>query len=446
MMGSTDEGSPLSFVSLVTLLQLIFIFMYGFLVHLPSENGAAGDGDSDFDRINSIWPLYENVHVMIFVGFGFLMTFLAQYSWSSVSYCMLVSVLCLQWGILCDWIWEDVFTGRWNELVLKTENLVSGDFAAAATLISFAGILGRITPTQLVAMAFLEVCFYSLNKQIIFLKLLAIDDGGSIYIHTFGAYFGLAVSAVLGEPLGNPTKAEILNSSIYQSDLFAMIGTLFLFIFWPSFNAVQCHKNGFLKERAVINTVLALSCSAMMAFASSKLFEPNHKFNMVHVQNATLAGGVTIGAAADLVTEPYVPMLLGVVAGIVCTAGYSFLSPYLESKGLRDTCGVNNLHGIPGVLGGIASIFVVWFSEPSNERFSDEIYPADRSTGEQALYQAFALFVTLAISMTSGFLVGTLLKSCCFKQCKNAYCDSTYWVLQDEDDIEEHKLGYSNLS
>ena len=47
---------------------------------------------------------------------------------------------------------------------------------------------------------------------------------------------------------------------------------------------------------------------------------------------------------------------LGMVAGLVSTLGFAFLQPALEATlGLRDTCGVLNLHGIPGVLGGIAA-------------------------------------------------------------------------------------------
>jgi ammonium transporter Rh len=35
------------------------------------------------------------------------------------------------------------------------------------------------------------------------------------------------------------------------------------------------------------------------------------------------------------------------------------LTPYLQDKfGLYDTCGVHNLHGIPGILGGIVSAIV----------------------------------------------------------------------------------------
>lgn len=41
-------------------------------------------------------------------------------------------------------------------------------------------------------------------------------------IHTFGAYFGLMVTRVLYRP--NLSKSQQRNSSVYHSDLFAMIG------------------------------------------------------------------------------------------------------------------------------------------------------------------------------------------------------------------------------
>lgn len=43
-------------------------------------------------------------------------------------------------------------------------------------------------------------------------------------IHTFGAYFGLVVTRVLYRP--NLNKSKHRNSSVYHSDLFAMIGKL----------------------------------------------------------------------------------------------------------------------------------------------------------------------------------------------------------------------------
>lgn len=48
----------------------------------------------------------------------------------------------------------------------------------------------------------------------------------------FGAYFGLAVSYIIGKP-----KASASCEGGHIADLFSLIGTLFLWIYWPSFNA-----------------------------------------------------------------------------------------------------------------------------------------------------------------------------------------------------------------
>lgn len=43
---------------------------------------------------------------MIFVGFGFLMTFLKKYGFSSVGFNMLIAAFGLQWGILMQGFWH----------------------------------------------------------------------------------------------------------------------------------------------------------------------------------------------------------------------------------------------------------------------------------------------------------------------------------------------------
>ena len=44
--------------------------------------------------------VFQDVHIMIFIGFGFLMTFLKKYGLSAMSLNMLIAVICLQWATL----------------------------------------------------------------------------------------------------------------------------------------------------------------------------------------------------------------------------------------------------------------------------------------------------------------------------------------------------------
>ena len=72
--------------------------------------------------------------------------------------------------------------------------------------------------------------------------------------------------------------------------------------------------------------------------------------------NATLAGGVVMGASCDLIVNPGFAMLTGAIAGGVSALGFLYLNAFFREKfNLHDTCGVHFLHGIPGLLGGFTS-------------------------------------------------------------------------------------------
>lgn len=99
--------------------------------------------------------------------------------------------------------------------------MVTSDFGAAAALITMGAVLGRASPFQLIITTFFELIFYSSNEALNIHVFQAADIGGSMLIHTFGAYFGLAVSVMLYRKKASDHPK---NSSVYHSDLFAMIG------------------------------------------------------------------------------------------------------------------------------------------------------------------------------------------------------------------------------
>jgi ammonium transporter Rh len=68
-----------------------------------------------------------------------------------------------------------------------------------------------------------------------------VDAGGSTTIHAYGAYYGLTVCMVLTKKAKPRTNIKIS----YISNITALLGTLFLWIYWPSFNYGLVAQNNF---------------------------------------------------------------------------------------------------------------------------------------------------------------------------------------------------------
>jgi ammonium transporter Rh len=124
--------------------------------------------------------------------------------------------------------------------------------------------------------------------------------------------------------------------------------------------------------------------------------------------NATLAGGVAIGSASDVIVTPWAAMLIGWLGGVLSAIGFQKIGPWLNTKlKLADTCGVNSLHGMPGIFGAIVSAIAIGAS--SGNGFPADYFPAvgeDKSLSPQFWAQILALIVTLVISMASGAIGG----------------------------------------
>lgn len=217
-----------------------------------------------------------------------------------------------------------------------------------------------------------------------------------------------ALAYSLGDAASNTPGGEEKLGTSRHNGTFAMIGTLFLFCFWPSFNAGLLV--GAAQHRAVINTVLSICASTVTAFAVSKSVHNGKRFDMEHIQNATLAGGVAIGASCDMLFNSFGAILTGSVAGIVSSYGFSFLAPILKRNGLTDICGIAHLHLMPGIIGGVASAIAAAGITTSNGEYStaaiDAQFPGRSVEGRSAIEVGGYQMAMTVISLTFGALLG----------------------------------------
>ena len=297
---------------------------------------------------------YERaIHIMamLLVGFGFLMVFVKKYGRAALTATyLLVSVALPLYFLQASYHGLDSSAGVIDQLILA-------EFAAASLLICAGAVLGRLKMHQYLILGLLFVPCYALNEWIVLnggLGLITgkvVDTGGSIVIHAFGAIFGLGVAAAMT----TPKEAQITLECDDTSDRYSLLGSMVLWVFWPSFCAALVAPADVPKT--AVNVILALCGSTLATYCASVRLRG--KISAADIANATLAGGVAIGSTCEHAV-PGVAFAIGILAGVVSTFGFAVIQDKLTQLTRKvDTCGVFYLHGLPGLLGGMAALVVV---------------------------------------------------------------------------------------
>jgi ammonium transporter Rh len=384
---------------------------------------------------------FRDIMAMLLLGFGYLMTFLQHYGMGAVGLTMMLSILAMQLNIaielgmrfLLEALTSDSDPEPTEEgattwpMPITMATLIDAEFAAATLMITFGALIGRATPLQMMVVAISQSLFYAFNKVILVLGVIAAEDvGGSMTIHMFGAYFGLAVSYALGPlpPLDDTDPHKHNASPNKVSDLLALVGTTILWVYWPSFVGATETGIPLNEQHCVINTILALMASTTMTFFLSQKLNHHGKFDPVHIANSTLAGGVAIGSAGRLNLGPAMAILTGALAGAVSVCGYLYSTPYLQSKhGILDTCGVGNLHGYPSVVGALLSVGFVALDSSAD-------FLTYAVVEHQMMAQVAGIIATLIVSMVSGYATGLVIKPLKDEENTLNYLDGVWWHLE----------------
>jgi len=326
------------------------------------------------DQVAELFQFHRGQDVFFMLMLvAFLMMFIRRYEWGVALATLLVFATSFPLYILAQ---TGIFGAE-----LNVELIIGAAFAAITLVIAIGVFLGHISTISYLLVGVLFVPSYIFIEWFLFQFLDGVlDAGGSILVHMFAAYWGLGV--ILG--LRNKAVNDEPAATSVHSVSFVWLASMLLMVLWPSFVTALLPPEDIIPGMA--NTYLAMVASILATYVI--LWALKRTIDPLVFTYAILAGGVAIGASVDL-ANPWQSWVIGLIAGAVSTLSFLFLDEWLRGKtGVWDTMGVHNLHGVPGIVGGLAPI-VLGFAGGS---------------------QAIAVLGTLVIALILGAVVGLILR------------------------------------
>ncbi|CAG09922.1 unnamed protein product, partial [Tetraodon nigroviridis] len=305
---------------LLLLLQTGFIVVFAFYVDIETHS-------FNTDLTSNFYAEFQDVHVIVFLGFGFLSTFLIRYGFSGVGFNLLVAATATQWAILLNGLESWYHRGK---ISLNLRRHVHGLRAHLHR-----NRLGEDQPCPADRIALLEVTASSSTMALHSLLRVRSAVCANTFLHRaaaqqhhaashFWPLFGLALTWVLYRR-GSEQRFEKEKSG-YESGLFSMMGSVFMWMFWPSFNSVLVDERTPERHLEVVcGTYLALAAGAVAAAAVAVLLNPEGKLSLVQLQSCIQAGGVAVGVSASAVHQPWEAMTIGFSAAVLSAVGVQYL-------------------------------------------------------------------------------------------------------------------------
>jgi len=404
------------------------------------------------DELNYYDGIFRDINIFVFVGFGMFHSLLKRYAWTATTINMVAIALSFQIGLFTNLLWANAFRESWKSGILNYENFIKAIFNSCTILVSLGCVLGKLSPVQYFIMIVFETVISSLNFQLCDIKLEAIDVGGALYIHTFGAIYGIAIYMVLfcsTKMKTNINKYKYFNISNYFSNITSFIGVMFLFFYFPSFNSSLVTTNN-ARYRAAISTYLSLTGSLVASFILSAFLNKG-RFVIEQILFGCFSGGVIISGCCSINVDYWAALLIGCLCGVITVTMLNFVKSYFIEWGFNDIYNTIIVHGIPGLLGAFITSMMIGNID---NRTGDTDYhyvlvnDVNRENNIQAGVQIGAIFINLGISFISGIATGYLMKVSSCGRIEYYFTDSEFFENEKNiiDNLEQYQFYYGEIN
>lgn len=141
--------------ALIFALEFLIVILYAFFVTYDNHSNALLQNNMTNpteNRVYQDYPFFADIQVMIFIGFGCLLSFFRRYGFGGMAFNFLTATFSVQWAILVQGFFHFYNDGK---IHLGVINLINAEFACAVVLISFGAVLGKTSPLQLLVSFFI---------------------------------------------------------------------------------------------------------------------------------------------------------------------------------------------------------------------------------------------------------------------------------------------------
>jgi ammonium transporter Rh len=343
----------------------------------------------------------------------------------------------------------------WPPIPLNMTILLNALYIAATVVVSYGALVGRVSFGQAYAIAFFEVFFATANFKI--MEELRVNDyGGTMFVHLFGATFGLFASLCIKTA---PVAFTTNSNRARDVTVFGLLGTILMFLLYPVFNTgnlgavVSRNMNNVgvpaltaLNFRGYFNTVAAMASSVASSYMLSRANSDNgNRFTIWQIQTSAIAGGAAIAATAPMLRNPWGALMTGSIVGVLATISQTLVAPLVSHRGdgdggggglatsrgltlssrsacvslsrcaqlakikMYDTTGVFSSHWVPGFVGVFASAIAVARVTDSEDftatQIASLVLDGRTATAQGGTQCAFGL-ITFVIALIGGVFTG----------------------------------------